>query len=330
LGFGSILSVFDAMGYAMPHGLIRMDGIMFLSAVLLVIVLPITLRKHCPQNNTCLQMAAALVLTFYLFCLVLASPPPRITSFLAMPIAFVAGMMVCQVLTFPALAPFRLFAAVGLAAVFFLFGKTTVKAFAFEPDQRWRDAAIAVRALFPGGVEVFTSGYQNMLSGYLGKTFDVRGKIPDEQELREGNRLLFSAAHFSSHHPIDAGALYPTLQLFAVRFPIKGSQEQTLYVHVPPGLVIGSILIGNKEIGLPAEIPHAATAKIVLPAPARSLHLLFKDPVEGLAITSSLGLTKSGNLVSIKLPEASREVEVAFPEKSGALLEAAWAYPKGF
>lgn len=251
-------------------------------------------------------------------------------GFLAMPVAFVAGMTTCQVLTFPAIAPFRLFIATGLAAAFFLSGKSAVKAFAFEPDQRWQDAAAAVRALFPAGGEVFISGYRNSLGGYLGNAFEVREKIPGEQELRGGNRLLFSAAHFPGHHPIDANALYPTLKLYAVRFPLKGSREQTLHLHVPPEFVIGSILIGNQEIGLPAEIPHAATAKIILPAHARSLHLLFKDPVEGLAITSSLGLTKSGNLVSIKIPEAVCEVDVAFPEKPGTLLEAVWTYPKGF
>lgn len=328
--FESIGSVLDAMRYVIPPAVIRVNGTFFLGALILVVALPLVLRRHRPRDNTSLQMAAILILAFYAFCLVLASPPPRITAFLAMPVAFVAGMLICQGLTFPEIAPLRLFIASGLAVVFFLSGTSAVRTFSFEPDQRWQDAASAVRALFPEGTRVYISGYRNSLGGYLGKTFDVREKIPDEQELREGNRLLFSAAHFPGHHPVDAGALYPTLQLFAVRFPLKGSREQILYVHVPPSFFIGSILIGNKAIGLPTEIPRAATAKIVFSAPARSLHLLFKDPVDGLAVTSSLGLTKSGNLLSIKLPEAAREVEFAFPEKSGAFLEAAWAYPEGF
>jgi len=328
--FESMGSVLDAMRYVAPPALLRLDGAAFPVSLTLVIALPLVLRRHRPQDSTSMQMAALLTLVFYAFCLVLATPPPRITAFLAMPFAFAAGMITCQGLTFPAIAPLRPFIASGLAVVLFLSGTSAVRTFSFEPDQRWQDAAAAVRALFPEGAKVYISGYRNSLGGYLGKAFDVREKIPGEQELCEGGRLLFSAAHFPGHHPVDAAALYPTLKLFAVRFPLKGSREQTLYLHVPPEFVIGSMLIGNEEIGLPAVIPGSATAKIILPAPARSLHLLFKAPVEGLAITSSLGLIKSGNLVSIKIPEAVREVEIAFPEKPGSLLEAVWAYPNGF
>lgn len=327
--FESIGSVLDAMRYVVPPALVRVDGPVFLGMLILVIVLPLVLRRQRPQDSTSLQMAAILILAFYMFCLVLATPPPRITAFLAMPVAFVAGMLIFQVLTFPAIAPFRLLLATVLAAAFFLSGKSAVQSFAFEPDQRWQDAAAAVRALFPAGGKVFISGYRNSLGGYLGKTFDVREKIPGEQDLRGGDRMLFSAAHFPGHHPVDVRALYPTLKLFAIRFPLKGLREQTLYLHVPSEFLIGSIFIGNNETSLPAEIPGAATVKIILPSPARSLHLLFKDPVEGLAVTSSLGLTKSGNLVSINLPESARDVELSFQEKP-SLLEAVWAYPKGF
>jgi len=327
--FDSIGSVLDAMRYVVPPALIRVDGPAFLGALVLVIVLPLVLRRHRSQDNISLQIGVLLILAFYAFCLVLATPPPRITAFLAMPVAFATGMLICQVLTFPAIAPFRLFLATGLAFAIFLSGNSAVKSFAFEPDQRWEDAAGAVRALFPAGGRVFISGYRNSLGGYLGKTFDVREKIPSEQELRGGDRLLFSAAHFPGHHPLDVSALYPTLKLFAVHFPLKGSREQTLYLHVPSGFLIGTILIGNKETGFPAEIPGVATVKITLPSPARSLHLLFKDPVEGLVVTSSLGLTKSGNLVSINLPESARDVELSFQEKP-SVLEAVWVYPKGF
>lgn len=328
--FESIGSVLDAMRYVVPPALVRVNGLPFLSAVMLVIALPLVLRKHRPQNNTSLQMAALLVLTFYLFCLALASPPPRITAFLAMPFAFAAGMLTCQGLTFPAMAPFRVFIAATLATIFFLSGISSVKTFSFEPDQRWQEAAAAVRELFPAGVEVFSSGYRNALGGYLGKNFVVRERIPNEQELRGGTHLLFSAAHFPSHRPIDRIALYPTLELFAVRFPLKGSREQTLYLHVPPEFLIGSILIENTLVGLPAEVPPAANVKISLPSSSRSLHLLFRNPVEGLSITSSFGLTKSGNLVSINLPETVREVALHFPGQPRVLLETVWAYPKGF
>jgi len=328
--FESMGSVLDAMRFVVPPGLIPVDGTFFLGFVILVILLPLVFRRHRPQDNVSLQMAVLLTLLFYAFCLVLASPPPRITAFLAVPFAFVAGMLACQGLTFPSFAPLRLLISAGLASAFFLAGNSAVKTFAFEPDQRWQDAAAAVRELFPEGGEIYISAYRNSLGGYLGKTFEVREKIPGEQELRGGDRLLFSAAHFPGHHPIDAGSLYPTLKLFAVRFPLKGSREQTLYLHVPPDFLIGSIRIGNRVLGLPAEIPDSATAIFTLPSSARSLHLLFKDPVEGLAMTSSLGLKISGNLVSIHLPETAREVDVAFPEMAGSLLEAAWAYPIGF
>jgi hypothetical protein len=308
------------------------DGIVFLCAVLLLFAVPLILRKHRPENNISLQIAAVLVLAFYLFCLVLATPPPRITAFLAMPVAFVAGMVACQILTFPALSPVRLLVAAALASIFFLSGKSAVKTFTFQPDQRWRDAAVAVRSLFPGGVEVDTSGYRNMMAAYLGEKFQVQDRIPDARELQGGNRLLFSSAHYRMHTPVDRAALYPGLELLAVRFPLNDSQEQTLYLHVPAGFLIRNIQIGEGQVGVPAQIPAAARIKILLPAASRSLHLLFHGPVEKLALSadSSFRLTKSGNLVSLSLPENAREVELQFPQETGAILESAWAYPKGF
>ena len=326
--FESMGSVLDAMRYVVPPALVRIDGAVFLGLLILVFALPLVIRRHRPQDGTSLQMAAILILAFYAFCLVLASPPPRITAFLAVPFAFVAGMMACQALTLPSIAPLRLPLAAGLAAAVFFSGLSAVRAFTFEPDQRWMDAAAAVRALFPDGAKVDISAYRNSLGGYLGSGFEVREKIPAEEELRAGDRIFFSAAHFPGHHPVDAAALYPALKLFAIRFPLKGGREQVLYLHVPPEFVIESLLVENRPTPLPAAIPAAARVSIRLPAPARSLHLLFRDPVEGLAFTGPGHLARSGNLVSIPIPDGDAGAEIVLPEGAGAVLESAWAYPR--
>jgi len=121
-----------------------------LGMLILVIVLPLVLRRQRPQDNTSLQMAAILILAFYMFCLVLAdsSPDYRIPGHAGCVCggnADFSGADIPRHCTVPS-APRD-----GPCSRFFLFGKSAVQSFAFEPDQRWQDAAAAVRALFPAG-----------------------------------------------------------------------------------------------------------------------------------------------------------------------------------
>ncbi len=333
--FESIEGVFGAMSFAFPFPLLRVDGVVFLSVLMLILGLPLVLRKMSSTETKTLFAATLLALGFYLFCLVLGSPPRRITAFLAMPVAFMAGMLLFQILTFAGLRPLRPLLGMFVATGLVLGGKATVAAFTFEPDQRWREAAQAVQMLYPEGAIVFTPDYRNMLHAHLGKEFDVREGLPGVYQSGTKPVLLFDPAHKSSHSPINVREHFP--QSGAVRFALRGTPEQVLYVPLSEPDRVRSVVLNGQPSALPLTISMEQGARLSLNAGAStcSINLLFAEAAEDLRISardSDAGKTpvkKIANLLVVPLREgrSGRMVEIFIPRGKATdapVVEAIW------
>lgn len=341
--FSSIGAVFSAMSYAVPPALLRIDDVGFLGLVLLVILVPLVLPGSKPAHNKALQLGAAAVLGFYLFCLILATPPQRITAFLAMPVAFVAAMLAFQILTYRPLAGLRPLLATLVAAAILPIGIKAVLGFQFEPDQRWREAAQAAQEIFPDGAEVFMPGYRNTLAEHLDGRYLVRAQLPGADALPGGPYLVFDPAHKSTHVPLDLASKYPQTRFYPVRFPLLGSAEQVLYVPVAEELRIPAV--GPESARIPLPAPAAGDLLIPLPSPApRAVFVLASAPVEGWTVTAKTlaggaeaqlagrRIQKTGNLIALDLqalaPPDSLSLQIAVPQSSGSPeIQAIWFLP---
>ncbi len=337
-GFSSITGVFQAMDFVVPAALAHVGAAGFLAMILAVLLLPPLLCGSRHEIVWTVLAGAAGILGFYLFCLLLPASPLRITAFLGMPFAFVAGGLVLQVLTFPAFAALRPLAATLLAAVLLTTGGRAVAGFEFRPDQRWLDAAAAIRTMFPDGAEIFTPGYRNPLANYLGAPFVVREKLPDALP---AEALIFDPTHKTTHTPPDLRALYPARDFLEVRFPLRDGVAQAVYFGVRGEWKIPFPLVGGVASPLPLR---AGSLTVPLAGHPRSLHLLLDSPAENLHVAARaiaggekrpLGgkaVKQTGNMISITLdpgaPADGVEIELA-PAQEAAQPEirTIWTFP---
>jgi len=341
--FSSIAAVFSAMSYAVPASLLPVDDAAFLGLVLLILLVPLVLPRSNPADRKALQIGAVAVIGFYLFCLILATPPQRITAFLAMPVAFVVGMLAFQVLTFPSFAGVQPVLATLLAAAILPLGVKSVAEFPFEPDQRWRDAAQAARALCPDGAEIFMPSYRNTLAEHLDGGYVVKGRLPDAPAMPSGRYLVFDPAHKSTHAALDVAQAFPQIKFQAVRFPLLGPAEQVLYVPVPEALLIPAVLAGPTQVPLPVPVVGEVVVPLP-PVPSRTLYLLSNVPVEDWRIAArtvtngvatplpAKRIQRTGNLIALDLSSIAPPESIVLqlsPQKSAEApeIQSIWTLP---
>lgn len=339
--FTSLESVFKAMSLSIPASLWRMDGISFLVAGMLVFGLPLVLRSARPEATQSLRVATLLIVGFYLFCLVLASPPVRITAFLAMPVAFVCGMFVLQVLTYPGLAILRPALGVMIAVVFLLAGKSALANFHFLPDQRWEHAANAIRAAFPKGTKIASPTYGKFLSAYLGKDYKITKEMPSGEDLKSGQLLLFDPTHKSDHKILDVHGLYPNLDFAEVRFQVQKGLTQILYVPMTGWILIPKVTDDGEKLSLPAKTSDQQHLRLEVPEgdPIRTLNFVF-DPqtittapdIIPIYSEGSYHITKISNLVVLTFtepfPDGAIELNVSpQPHENQPVLQSVWVGP---
>jgi hypothetical protein len=338
--FSSVAGVFRALAYAVPPAFPQVGAAGFLAVILVVLVLPPLLRGSRPELVWTIRGGAAAILGFYLFCLLLPSSPLRITAFLGMPFAFVAGALVLQALAFPALAALRAPLATVLAGLLVLAGGRALAGFEFRPDQRWMDAAAAIRAMFPGGAEIFTPAYRNPLANYLGAPFVVRENLP--AELPAG-ALVFDPTHKPTHTPPAVRALYPSRHFLAATFPLRDGVAQAVYFEIPEELKIPRPLVA----GVPSPLPlRAGSLTVPVAGHPRSLHLLLDAPTENLQVAAraSAGgekfplsgpvVKRTGNMISFALDPglAADAVEIELAPGPGIPqpeVRTIWTFPDG-
>ncbi len=339
--FTSLDSVYEAMTLAIPTPLLRMNDFSLLVVGMIILGLPLILPRSRPETTKSLHLATLLIVGFYFFCLVLASPPIRITAFLAMPVAFVVGLISFQILTYPGLIIFRPLLGIILAGIFVLSGKSALANFEFLPDQRWEHAAKAIRIMFPQGAVVVSPNYGKFLSAYLGREFEITKEMPTDADLLSDRVILFDPTHKTDHKVIAVAGLYPTVDFAEVRFPLRKGLEQVLYIPQSAPLRTPHVVVGAKRMALPANLSEQETLLLESPEPwpIFTANFVFDpsssaDTPDILPADSSLRYrsTKIANLVVITFdepfPESAIKLKILpHPLDNKPTLQSVWITP---
>jgi hypothetical protein len=218
-----------SLQYFLPETLYRTQFLHAFMALVVLALIPVLARRSARAEARGGWLAFGAVGAFYAFCLKLETPPMRVTSFLAVPLALVAGLWIGMPLWGRWERPLRLFLAPAVAALGVWVGLKLITEYDYMPRQRWRDAGQLIDRLFPAESDVWVNGhYSEMMTCVLDG--EDKKLVKRQQEkvapeinvgaVRRGKWLLFDALFKHSDQPsrINAGQLvegtrYVTLPL---------------------------------------------------------------------------------------------------------------------
>jgi hypothetical protein len=314
LKFTTMKHVFEALGFCVPENLFRLDSVHLFGFIALLLLLPLALRRERTPTVRTLHVGFALVAIFYAFCLVLQSPPQRVTSFLGAPFAFLVATALALVIRHPLLIPIRPVLAVALLVPLISFARTFPSEYTLVPREKWKEAGQMLDVLFPGKETTIWMEElrHSQLSAYLKDRSRVRFERPlDLKRYESGHEVAFDAAHNRIMTPIDPATLPdPT---FVVPFVVR-SGTQKLFFHDP----------GAATVQIGGQIPEIAPGESVDFRPtnpaSRVLLVQFEERIG--ADTIHVAAVRGASETSI--PEAQTIIEgttliVERPENSDAI-----------
>lgn len=231
--FVSIPAFLSSLNYAFPFDWFPLYGPFAVGGLLFVLVVAFLIPEPARVHSRILGVTLILILLFGWFCLVMRTPPARVSTFLAMPFAFVAALAVLAVLDWRGILPLRPLIAGLIAFPLALHAWDAGSRFSYTPDQRWGDAAEVIRREFPDGATIFVPEYGNMLRAYLRSGYRFEDRLPERGDWEGADVVLFDSAHNGSHVPIPVRKLYPDMDLEMVEFPVRGGIKQVLYFRRP-------------------------------------------------------------------------------------------------
>jgi len=227
--FTSFPALIGSLHYAFPFSFFALSPLnLFMVAGATLLVALLTLDEDFATRASLLA-TGALIVAFCAFCLAMQSPPARVMSSLAMPVALLFGFSVMAVLRWRAIRPIRPFLAAVFAFPTITYAWEANERFAYEADQRWEELATEIRNRHPEGAVVYVPQYRNMVHAYLRSGYKVKERLPSQKEVGQAETVIVDPAHNGSHQPLKPGELYPEQAFESVRFPVRGGIEQVLY-----------------------------------------------------------------------------------------------------
>lgn len=189
--YNSLKDVFASIRYVIPQAIWETREWSFFVLLAITLLTPVLLRcSYTPESRT-VQILLGSTFLFFAFCLRLATPPHRVTAFLASPILLAIGLTFGSYYRHRLLTWSQPILAILVLGPLCVAGVRMVAGYTFVPDSYWQEAARLILNLSPARSRVWIADKPASLRPYLGgRVKVVEGEIPIG-DFQAGKVLLF-------------------------------------------------------------------------------------------------------------------------------------------
>ncbi|HEY5811260.1 MAG TPA: hypothetical protein VIT23_01235 [Terrimicrobiaceae bacterium] len=189
--YNSLKDVFNSIRYVIPQAIWEPREWSFFILLAITLVTPVLLRCSFTPESRTVQILLGSTFLFFAFCLMMATPPHRVTAFLASPILLAVGLTIGSYYRHRLLTWSQPILAVLVLGPLCVAGVRMVAGYTFVPDSYWQEAARLILNLAPARSKVWIADKPASLRPYLvGRVKVVQGDIPIG-DFEAGRVLLF-------------------------------------------------------------------------------------------------------------------------------------------
>ena len=324
--FGDLKRMQFALRFLVPREVWAFSDWSLVLALAALCLVPAIVGVYRAERVRAAALLGGMILAFYAFCLVLRTPPDRVTAFLAGPFAIGLAFLLGEVRRSPRLAWAGSWTGVVFALALLLCGAEGIRRFEYHPPQRWRDVALFVQALFPPGTQVWVAGsYWGANAVYLGPDYPVRTGALDRAAYGRGDWILQDDRYRFGERPMADEGFAPEGRIM-VPVPVRGSETRLFFARP----VASKVEMERTTEGWLLRTDGGAYALGVEAAAgwqarAGKLRVEVREGTGG-AWRRSEGRVE-GRFLAVRLPGSAGPFEVRLPAAGAGDLISAWAVP---